>query len=385
MKNKVFAFASILIISISTLIGCGSKKSETVEIKGTYKQSNSNSSDSYQVAAIDEDTITVYWYTESDKTLALYWTGTFEGTSDNKAYSWESKNYHEITDVALLASGDDSKKFSYDKGQISYEVSMMGVTTTVVLEKADGVSASTQKPSASSDSSTGNVSGITVDNPTNSAGLSSSILEGTDIQGDEHSSGATQSVEEVSKQLDVKAEVTKDKQVVLFITNNSETVIDELDVKLNYVDANGMVIDQDSDGHDMILPGRTVVSKMDTPSSEFADAQVEYEVQLNVYPSYINHSDKVEISSNPGDDCVIVQVKNNDSVSIDEVEIIVLLYKGQELVTVTYPQDIYDLGAGQTTTEKISVYDCETYDNLKYGSDYDRIEVYLNQAHTFGF
>ena len=62
-----------------------------------------------------------------------------------------------------------------------------------------------------------------------------------------------------------------------------------------------------------------------------------------------------------------------------------LLYKGQELVTVTYPQDIYDLGAGQTTTEKISVYDCETYDNLKYGSDYDRIEVYLNQAHTFGF
>ena len=94
MKNKVFAFASILIISISTLIGCGSKKSETVEIKGTYKQSNSNSSDSYQVAAIDEDTITVYWYTESDKTLALYWTGTFEGTSDNKAYSWESKNYH---------------------------------------------------------------------------------------------------------------------------------------------------------------------------------------------------------------------------------------------------------------------------------------------------
>lgn len=37
--------------------------------------------------------------------------------------------------MALLASTDDSKDFSYSNGKISYQVSAMGTTTTLELTK----------------------------------------------------------------------------------------------------------------------------------------------------------------------------------------------------------------------------------------------------------
>lgn len=369
------------ILMITLLAGCGSttetakEEAKVPDLKGSYKQTNSNSENSYQVAAIDDDTITIYWFTASDQTTALYWTGTYEAPTEAGKYSWDSKNYHDLTDYALLASGDDSKTINYDNGEISYEVSMMGVTTTVTLKKSEDVKVSTQKPTAKTETS--NEAGITEGNADASTGISSSTYD--------EPSSAGESAEEVSKQLEITAKPTQDGQVAVFITNNSQTIIDELEVKINYLDSNNMVIDQDTDGHDMVLPGYTVVSKMDVPSVEFADAQIEYNIELNAHRSYVNHSEDVVIASNPGDGCVMVQITNNSDVNIDEIEIDVVLFKGEDVVTITYPQDIYDLGAGQSTTEKVDVYSVKTFSNLVYGTDYDRIEVYLNQAHTFGF
>jgi len=382
MKKRLFSLFCASAVLLATLTGCGkTEKAESAgnaklpELKGTYKQTNSNSEDSYQVAAIDEDTITIYWYTADDQTTALYWTGSFEAPTDNEKYSWDSKNYHELTDYALLASGDDTKTITYDNGEVSYEVSMLGVTTTVTLKKSEDVKVSTLKPGENVDSE--NESGVTEGNEDASTGISSSTYDEMTTTGE--------TAEEVSKQLDITAVATQDGEVAVFITNNSNTIIDDLEVKVNYLDSNNMVIDQDTDGHDMILPGYTVVSKMDVPSVEFADAQIEYSIELNTYSSYVNHSDEVVITSNPGDGCVIVQVTNNSDVSLDEVEFDVVLFKGEDVVAIMYPTDIYDLGAGQSTTEKVDTYSARTLDNFTYGKDYDRIEVYLNQAHTFGF
>ena len=69
-------------------------------------------------------------------TISLYWTGSFVApeTAD-EPYTWESANDTENTGSALLASGDETKTFTYQDGQISYDVSAMGMTQTVRLEK----------------------------------------------------------------------------------------------------------------------------------------------------------------------------------------------------------------------------------------------------------
>jgi len=38
-------------------------------------------------------------------------------------------------ETALLASGDDSKDFTYEDGKLTYELTAMGVTMTVEMEK----------------------------------------------------------------------------------------------------------------------------------------------------------------------------------------------------------------------------------------------------------
>lgn len=154
MKKKILT-AMIAAALLAMLTACGgttsadrgsaqntnaaSQKAEEkkpADLTGDWKQVNSSSDDSYQQATISGDTIEIYWVSDGGDTKSLYWAGSFEApTTADEPYSWESKNDHDKTDSALLSSTDDTKKFTYEKNQISYEASALGTTTTIRLEK----------------------------------------------------------------------------------------------------------------------------------------------------------------------------------------------------------------------------------------------------------
>lgn len=147
MKKRVLAaiFASFMVLSLAACGNSGNGASNDAnaansqpatppDLTGEWVQSNSESSDSYQAATITNDTITINWVSPDSK--ALYWAGTFEApTTTDEPYTWDSKNDTEQTSTAIMASGDETKTFTYEDGQISYDVSALGVTTTVKLEK----------------------------------------------------------------------------------------------------------------------------------------------------------------------------------------------------------------------------------------------------------
>lgn len=144
MKRLIgFVLAIIICMSLSacgedaTTEDSGGTDVPTIpDLTGDWKQVNSNSEDSWQSATIDENTITVYWISDNGDTKSLYWAGTYTApTTGDEPYSWDSENDTDQTSTALLASGDDIKTFTYEAGQISYEVSALGTTTTVKLEK----------------------------------------------------------------------------------------------------------------------------------------------------------------------------------------------------------------------------------------------------------
>lgn len=156
MKKKILT-AMIAAALLAMLTACGgtaststdngsaqntaSQKAEEkqpADLTGDWKQVNSSSDDSYQQATISGDTIEIYWVSDNGDSKSLYWAGSFEApTTADEPYSWESKNDHDKTDSALMASSDDTKKFTYEKNQISYEASAMGTTTTIRLEKQE--------------------------------------------------------------------------------------------------------------------------------------------------------------------------------------------------------------------------------------------------------
>lgn len=186
----------------------------------------------------------------------------------------------------------------------------------------------------------------------------------------------------VLDKIDVTVVPAQKEIVCAFITNNSDTIIDELDLQLNYKDKDGNTIDLDKDGHDMILPGYTVVSRLSAPE-EYASCEPVVEIELGVNPRYENHSEDVEVKANKGDDCAILEITNNSDVEIAEIEYIAVYFDANgEVLYVDYPQDVYDVESGKTITEKIdNPINWDTHEPYEY----DKCSVYLNQAHTFGF
>lgn len=109
---------------------------EIPDLTGTWKQVNSKSQDTYHEATITSDTIEINWIMDNGDTKSLYWAGSFTPpTTADEPYTFDSVNDIEKTTPALLASGDESKTFTYENGQLSYEASAMGTTQTVRMEK----------------------------------------------------------------------------------------------------------------------------------------------------------------------------------------------------------------------------------------------------------
>ncbi len=126
--------------SEGTSSSTGTTPSETpaapLDLVGEWKQTNSASADAWQSATIAGETITVNWVSEGGATTSLYWAGTYVPPAEPRdSYTWDSQNDHSQTDTALLASGDDTKTFTYEGGVLSYEVTALGTTTTVQLER----------------------------------------------------------------------------------------------------------------------------------------------------------------------------------------------------------------------------------------------------------
>lgn len=149
MKKIVFiAFASAL--ALTMIGGCSSGTSDTsassqeavkaepLNLDGTWKSTNSDSEDSWQEAVINGDTITINWVGDNGDTKSLYWAGSVIEPTDvdvDGTYTWDSVNDTEQTKKALLASGDETKTFTYNDGELSYEASAMGTTKVVRMER----------------------------------------------------------------------------------------------------------------------------------------------------------------------------------------------------------------------------------------------------------
>lgn len=99
-------------------------------LTGSWIETGKDSSPK-MLAEITNDTIEVYW--SADETRALYWAGTYTAPTGAGVYTWNSTNDHTKTDTALLASGNDTKTFVYNNGEITFELTAFGVTTTVHL------------------------------------------------------------------------------------------------------------------------------------------------------------------------------------------------------------------------------------------------------------
>ena len=125
-----FILCAVLLLAITA---CSPKG--PADLTGNWKQTN-GSSDYYMTAKVSGDTIEVYWVFDGGDTTSLYWAGSFTApTTADEPYTWTSTNDHAKTSASLMSSEDDTKDFTYKKGELSFPASAFGVTTTVRMTK----------------------------------------------------------------------------------------------------------------------------------------------------------------------------------------------------------------------------------------------------------
>ena len=160
MKKKLISILLFIPLAIS-LVACGNSKDgekstndipaeevkkEPTDLTGTWTQVDHG--EAYQQAVIADGTIEIDWISEEDGINAVYWFGSYNAPTEYvDEYTWVSDRDKEATDMALFASTDDTKEFTYSKDRISYSASAMGTTTTVVLEKTSDEAVLNVEPS----------------------------------------------------------------------------------------------------------------------------------------------------------------------------------------------------------------------------------------------
>jgi hypothetical protein len=102
------------------------------DLTGSWKQENATDASSME-ATVTGDAITVNWH--MGDTTAVYWQGTFTPPTAGGDYTWTSAADTVALSQSLLGSQDPTKDFAYENGQITFDVTSMGVTTHVRMNK----------------------------------------------------------------------------------------------------------------------------------------------------------------------------------------------------------------------------------------------------------
>ena len=67
---------------------------QPADLTGTWKQTNSGSTDSWMEAEITADTITVQWVSDNGDTKSLYWKGSYNAPDKAGDWKWTSQGDH---------------------------------------------------------------------------------------------------------------------------------------------------------------------------------------------------------------------------------------------------------------------------------------------------
>lgn len=137
MKKHITVLVGLLLLLAGCSAADGTTNAATADLTGTWKQSNANSHDSWQEAVITSDTIEINWVSNNGDTKSLYWAGSYTApTQAVSTFEWDSKNDHSKTDGSMLASSDDTKKFTYAAGVLSWPASAMGTDMVIKASRS---------------------------------------------------------------------------------------------------------------------------------------------------------------------------------------------------------------------------------------------------------
>lgn len=142
MKKKEPIAVFLAVLTALLLTACSGGASEPPpDLTGEWVQPSDGAF--YHVATITDDKIEIWWYLPEEDLRALYWSGTFTPPENGKEpYEWVSVNSYTEEELSASrvydrTSREETKVFTYKKGEIGYNVTAGHLRMTYSLTRAE--------------------------------------------------------------------------------------------------------------------------------------------------------------------------------------------------------------------------------------------------------
>lgn len=132
------ALAAFLAFFALGLSNAEASPSRPVQLIGTWNQT-SGMPGTTMTAVVSPEKIEIFVVMVGQNTSGLYWSGTLDTiVRMGPEFTLNSTGDTKLMATKLFASQDGSKTFTYKDGELSFQFSMLGVTSTVHLTRSSG-------------------------------------------------------------------------------------------------------------------------------------------------------------------------------------------------------------------------------------------------------
>lgn len=210
---------------------------------------------------------------------------------------------------------------------------------------------------------------------TSACGSSKSEDEGSNTTSGTNTNSSSNSKSSSEKlSVTTSAEVAKSGDLIVYITNDEKTTVD-VDVEVEFYDADGKIVGTDEFYLNGIKSGTTTASEAYNSTDDWESYKVYADAEETIYTSYLS---EVSETHNDNKEEIIVQVSNDSEDEINTISASVVFYKGDEVVGISEDSD-FDIKSGRTANLTFYYPYDKNYDDL----DFDTYKVYINEAYTY--
>jgi hypothetical protein len=131
----------IAYFAVPVLFGAGtSSASPSIVLDGVYTQTQNDIPNTIMTAVVEDNTIEITLRLDSHEegdsdVVGTYWAGTFDTGNPTNSFGIVSKGNQEAMSKSLFGSQDPTKTFAYKDGDLSFDFSMLKLSTVVHLSK----------------------------------------------------------------------------------------------------------------------------------------------------------------------------------------------------------------------------------------------------------
>lgn len=177
--------------------------------------------------------------------------------------------------------------------------------------------------------------------------------------------------------IEYKTSISSEGKLIVFATNKNNKAVD-IDFEVEFYDKNNELVGVDYSSAKSVSQKATIALELYNTPKSYKYYEIYIESEESDDYSYMN---KLKATHKKSGDKIVVQVKNNTKKKIGTIKVAIVYYKKNKIVG--YDNSLHmDIKADRSANfEFRQPYDTNTWDTVEY----DRYEVYINEAFTYSW